>query len=84
TTDVTTTTESTTGDEGSSLLGDVNLDGAVTLADNILLTKYIDGSVDLNAQALLNADCNSDNGVQATDAVSLLKFLVQLLDSMPE
>lgn len=84
TTDVTTTTESTTGDEGSSLFGDVNLDGEVTLADSILLMKYIAGSVDLNAQALLNADCNSDNGVQETDAVSLMKFLVCLLDSLPE
>jgi len=83
-TDNTSDTDSTTTVSGDTIWGDVNLDGTVTLADDILLMKYINGSVDLNAQALLNADCNSDNGVQATDAFSLYRFLVKVIDALPE
>jgi len=77
----TNTTESSTV-QNASMYGDVNLDGSITLADLILLNKANASMVELNAEAILNADCNLDNGVDASDALLLMRFLVQLVDSL--
>ncbi|MCD8219991.1 MAG: glycoside hydrolase family 9 protein [Ruminococcus sp.] len=89
TTDVTTTTATTSGDTSSTSggkLGDVNLDGVVNMADTILLNKYVAGSVDFIDQQVANGDCYYDGAgdVNNNDALSLLKFQVQALDSLPE
>ena len=65
-------------------LGDVNLDGEVDLSDAVLLNKAVAGAVQLNEQATLNADCNRGVGITADDSMSLLKFLVHLIDALPE
>ncbi len=89
-TDATTTesTEATTkasGETGEVLLGDVNLDGRVDLTDAILLNKYCADAVTLNEQQLLNADCRMQDGqVNTDDAISLLRFLVHLVTSLPD
>ena len=63
--------------------GDVTLDGDVDLADAVLLNKAVAGSVTLNQQAALNADCNSDGKRSADDSMVLLKFLVHLVNDLP-
>ena len=85
-TSTTTVTEaSATGTVDATVLyGDVNLDGDVDLADAVLLNKAVAGSVTLNQQAALNADCNNDGKRSADDSMVLLKFLVHLIDALPE
>lgn len=63
--------------------GDVNLDGTISLADVILFNKANAGSVALNEQATLNADCDGSGSVSTEDALVLLRFLVQLVDVLP-
>ena len=63
--------------------GDVNLDGDVDLADAVLLNKAVAGSVTLNQQAGMNADCNGDGKRTVDDSMVLLRFLVHLVDSLP-
>ena len=93
TTTATTTTETTaatTATVGTTVsinpdvfYGDVTLDGDVDLADAVLLNKAVAGSVTLNQQAALNADCNSDGKRSADDSMVLLKFLVHLVNGLP-
>ncbi|MCD8219289.1 MAG: Ig-like domain-containing protein [Ruminococcus sp.] len=87
TTDAETTETDVSGTTTSGgKLGDVNLDGVVNMADTILLNKYVAGSVDFIDQQVANGDCYYDGAgdVNNNDALSLLKFQVQALDSLPE
>ena len=79
-----TTTTTVFSTPAGVLLGDVNLDGDVDLSDAVLLNKAVAGAVQLNEQATLNADCNRGVGITADDSMSLLKFLVHLIDALPE
>ena len=55
----------------TKLLGDVNDDGKVSLADLVLLLRYINGwEVTINTT---NADMNTDNKVALADLVLLLR-----------
>ena len=74
----------TAPDTGSVLYGDVNLDGIVDLKDAVLLNKAANGTVALNDAQLKNADCNADTEVSATDAVSLMRFLVHNISTLPD
>ena len=69
---------------GATLYGDTNLDGRVDITDAVLLNKAAAGAVSLVAQAAKNADCNANGEVGSDDAVSLLKFLVQIIKNLPE
>ena len=92
----TTTTTTTTTDpdapvttavtaEGDVLLGDTNLDGNVSLIDAVLLNKKIADVVTFNDQQTKNADCYMlDGEINGQDAVSLLKFLTHIIDSLPD
>lgn len=78
------TTTVVTDDETEPLLcGDVNLDGTVSLADAVKLNKAIAGSVELNETATSSADTNSNGDLEQEDALILLKFLVQYIDTIP-
>lgn len=86
----TTTTETTTtaittptGSEGSPIYGDINLDGRIDITDAVLLNKHCAGSIEMNADALQNADCDGDKEIGNNDAIVLLKFLVQLVPTLP-
>lgn len=90
TTDVTseTTTTTTTGSTeepapGDILYGDVNLDGRIELVDAVILNKKVADVVTLGDAASKNADCNADGEVNGSDAITLLKFLVQIVDTLP-
>ena len=57
------------------MLGDVNIDGAITLDDVSMLLGYVMGSVQLSGQGLLNADVNEDGSITLDD-VSVLLMMV--------
>jgi hypothetical protein len=84
TTTTTTTTTGTTGGISDCLYGDINLDGRVDITDAVLLNKAAASAVTLNALASRNADCNGDGEVGTADATTLMKFLVRLIDTLPE
>ena len=68
---------------GDVLLGDTNLDGRVDITDAVILNKAVAGAISLNSQQQANADCCTDDGVGANDAIVLLKFLVSLVKTLP-
>lgn len=65
------------------MYGDVNLDSTVSLADAVKLIKAIAGSVELNETATSSADTNGNGDLEQEDALILLKFLVQYIDTIP-
>lgn len=66
------------------LLGDINLDGNVDLVDAVLLNKKVADIVSFNEQQTANADCYMMDGeINGQDAISLLKFLTHIIDSLP-
>ena len=73
-----------TGTSEKTVLGDVNLDGRVDITDAVLLNKTCAGVVSLTDAAKKNADCDSDGEVGSNDAVSLMRFLVHLINILPE
>ena len=84
TTDTTEATGETTTADDSVLYGDVNLDGDVDLSDAVLLNKAVAGVVELNDQQKKNADCAAGGGIGGDDSMSLLRFLVHLINQLPE
>ena len=82
--ETTTTASGQPTPSGAVLYGDTNLDGRVDITDAVLLNKAAAGAVSLAAQAAKNADCNANGEVGSDDAVSLLKFLVQIIKNLPE
>ena len=77
-----------------SLYGDVNCDGtidildavlddAITVADVVLLQKYLNGSVQLNYTQLANADCQKDSELDNTDVTVIMQYLLRSFTSLP-
>ena len=60
--------------------GDINLDGKVTVADAIMLSRYVaeDTTVSITAEGLAAADLNSDGLTTADDVIVLLRSLAGL------
>lgn len=73
-----------TGTSEKTVLGDVNLDGRVDITDAVLLNKACAGAVSLDSMAKKNADCDCDGEVGSNDAISLMRFLVHLINILPE
>ena len=91
TTVTTSTTMPTTSTPSSSmtilpdaLYGDINSDAKVSVIDIVHLNKYNAEMILLNEQQLRNADCNADGTVNSDDIISLMRFMVQLIDALPE
>ena len=78
----TTVTESTEVTEPSSSestdvhYGDVNLDGNISIADAVLLNKYLVKSAELTDRAIANADCYKNGTPDANDTLTILKVIV--------
>ena len=66
----------------TAYVGDVNLDGEVNLKDAVLLNKCVNGSVTYNEIQKANMDCNGDGVISADDTLTLLKFLIQLINQL--
>ena len=63
--------------------GDVNIDDKVSMADLVMLNKALANIVTLNEQQTANADCCTDELVNASDSSALLQFLVVKIDALP-
>lgn len=69
----------TATEKPAGLKGDVNLDGQVTLADAVLLTRHtLDVEIVTNPTALMNADVNGDGELTLADAVKLTRYTLEL------
>ncbi|MGN0593356.1 MAG: cellulase family glycosylhydrolase [Ruminococcus sp.] len=79
----TATTTTTTGTPAQVTVGDVNMDGKISLKDIILLNKYVAKMVTLNDSQLKAAECTSDGNVNADDVIALMKYIVNLVDALP-
>lgn len=97
TTEATTTTEQTTTTMDSTAAsetttttttetvnyGDVNCDGSINVLDVITLNKNLLGGGSLTPQGTLNADVDRDNTPTAADSLIILKFIIDLVESLP-
>jgi len=80
TTGVTTTTTpggTTTQGPNPTLLGDVDLSGAVNVVDVVLLAKHVASKTTLSGVALANANCNIAPGVDSIDLQALIKHVLE-------
>lgn len=64
------------------LIGDVNSDGIVSIADATELQKYLANIVDFDDEQLAVADTNGDGSVSIADATQIQKYLAQLIPSL--
>ncbi|MBQ1463529.1 MAG: cellulase family glycosylhydrolase [Ruminococcus sp.] len=87
TTTTTTTTATTTVKKESKFLGDVTLDGQISVADIVAVLQYSANNIKykLDEDALANGDVNGDGDVNAKDAFIIQKVDAKLIaqDSLP-
>lgn len=67
----------------ASVYGDVNCDGAVTVADAVLLHKYLAGVVYLNVEQLANSDCSYDTKLSEVDVNVIMQHLTGHYTALP-
>ena len=65
------------------MYGDVNGDGAVDIMDVILLNKYLLGGSELGEKAKASADVDRNEKLDSTDSLNILKYIVELVSSLP-
>ena len=65
-------------DPESTLLGDVDGDGRLTVKDATAIQKYVAGMVGLNTQDKINADFNLDGKINVRDATAIQKRLANI------
>ena len=63
--------------EKTVLIGDINLDGSVTLADSVLLQKFLLKKETLSGEQAKAADINNDGTINCFDWI-LLKRIINL------
>lgn len=72
----TTTAVTTTTTRDDTLMGDINLDGSITVADVVVFQKYFIKSKAFNARQFAAADFNEDGSVNIFDLIALKRFIV--------
>ncbi len=78
--------EETTVKPAEIVYGDTNCDGLVDISDAVLLKCYLinNKKYAISAQAALNADVHgNNNGLNAQDAVSIQKFVLGAVKTLP-
>ncbi len=83
TTDAPSTDDTDDSDPTAGLAGDVNVDGDVNIADVILLNRSMLGDAELAPEGMENGDVDLNGTLEATDSLNILKYVVELLDSLP-
>lgn len=58
------------------IIGDVNYNGAVEIADAALALRAVMGLLQLDYEQQLAADLNSDGNVLASDAAGILRLVI--------
>ncbi len=78
------TTEETTSESTTlsipTIIGEVNLDGEVALANAVTISKYLTNSTIypfVDSTAIANADVNSDNIINNTDTLKLIEYFLK-------
>ena len=90
----TTTTATVTETESDIQYGDANCDGKVDISDAVMILQAIANSdkygvsgtdpTRITEQGMLNADCNSSrDGVTTADALTVQKYVVGLVTTLP-
>ncbi len=69
--------------EDEAAYGDVNCDGTVDILDVIVLNRNLLGGSELTAEGKKNADVNLDGTPSPADSLSILKYLVKLIEVLP-
>jgi len=86
-TTVQTTTTTAPKSSENVLYGDANCDKTVDLSDAVLIMQSLSNpsKYKLTEEGKANADCaGSGDGVTNTDALAIQKFMLQLIDKLPE
>ena len=80
-----TTQEDNTGESSTAagMSGDVNLDKSVDIMDVIALNKYLLGSSKLDTEQQANANVMADDVIDSTDSLTLIKYVVEIIDALP-
>lgn len=73
-----TTAQPTTAPIGKVLIGDVNLDGRITVDDATEAQRYLADMISLSSKALIAADTDGLNGTDITDVTRIMFYLVGL------
>ena len=76
TADLTVTAVYGAGSGNTTVSGDINRDGTVSVADMVLLQEYLLGQTSLTSEQLLSADVLKDGRVDTYDMIALRKKLV--------
>ena len=63
-----------------NVTGDVNEDGTVDIVDVLALNQYLLGLADISDSGKISADVDSNNIINDSDAMNILKYLVHLID----
>lgn len=66
--------------DGDVLIGDIDLDGVITIKDVTLLQKYLADVSDLSDKALIAADVDKDGTIDICDATKIRSYLCDFAD----
>ncbi len=76
------TTETTTIPDGV-VYGDANCDNTVDILDVIALNKSLLAGAEISEQGAINADVDGDGTPTSADALTILKYTIKLVPSLP-
>ena len=77
------TTQTTATTTGNGMLGDVNEDKSIDVADAVLLARFVaeDSEANVSSQGKQNADVNRNGNPDSEDVVTILKYIAKLIQS---
>ncbi len=78
-----TTTETTIITPPDGVIGDINLDGGVSLVDVVMLNKALAGSIQLSDVQRIVAECVVDNEINANDTGAILAYIIGKVEVLP-
>lgn len=68
---------------GDAVYGDVNCDNKIDVLDVITLNKNLLGGGELTEQGIRNADVDLDDAPTVADSLTILKYIISLVDKLP-
>ena len=66
-----------------ALIGDINLDGVISLTDAVSLNRYFANALELSEDQIKNADCYGDGKLNGADATALIRYIVRFESALP-